>query len=47
MASEAVLDLTPERIRALRGTRSRANFALELGVTPQTIYRWELPPSAQ
>lgn len=43
----ATSELTPERIRALRGTRSRAAFATELGVTPQTIYRWELPGTAR
>jgi predicted ATP-dependent protease/transcriptional regulator with XRE-family HTH domain len=37
---------SPERIRALRGGVSRAAFARKLGVTPQTIYRWELPPDA-
>jgi DNA-binding transcriptional regulator YiaG len=38
--------LAPERIRALRGESSRAAFAARLGVTPNTIYRWELPRSA-
>lgn len=33
----------PEQIRALRGDRSRADFARELGVTPLTVLRWELP----
>ncbi|HKP62472.1 MAG TPA: sigma 54-interacting transcriptional regulator [Polyangiales bacterium] len=37
---------TPERIRALRGDQSRAAFARTLGVTPQTVYRWELPEGA-
>jgi transcriptional regulator with XRE-family HTH domain len=36
----------PERIRALRGDASRAAFARRLGVTPQTVYRWELPETA-
>ena len=36
----------PERIRTLRGSASRAAFARNLGVTPQTVYRWELPQSA-
>lgn len=40
-------ELTPAQIRALRGARSRAVFAGELGVTPQTIYRWELPGTAE
>lgn len=37
---------TPERIRSLRGERSRAEFAELLGVTPLTVYRWELPDDA-
>ncbi len=36
----------PEAIRALRGERSRAAFARQLGVTPLTVYRWELPEAA-
>jgi predicted ATP-dependent protease len=36
----------PERIRALRGDESRAAFARRLGVTPHTVYRWELPEGA-
>ncbi len=36
----------PEAIRALRGERSRAAFARQLGVTPLTVYRWELPQAA-
>ncbi len=36
----------PEAIRALRGGQSRAAFARQLGVTPLTVYRWELPPAA-
>src|SRR3954471_4177714 len=35
-----------QRIRALRGNASRAAFARTLGVTPQTVYRWELPEAA-
>jgi hypothetical protein len=38
--------LGPETIRALRGSLSRAAFARQLGVTPLTVYRWELPDSA-
>ncbi len=38
--------LSPERIRDLRGAASRAAFARRLGVTPHTIYRWELPADA-
>jgi hypothetical protein len=30
-------------VRALRGDASRAAFAKQLGVTPNTVYRWELP----
>ncbi|WNG33106.1 sigma-54-dependent Fis family transcriptional regulator [Archangium violaceum] len=36
----------PEAIRALRGGLSRAAFARQLGVTPLTVYRWELPEAA-
>ena len=36
----------PETVRALRGTSTRAEFARRLGVTPNTVYRWELPESA-
>ncbi len=36
----------PEDIRALRGEQSRAAFARQLGVTPLTVYRWELPEAA-
>jgi predicted ATP-dependent protease len=36
----------PERVRALRGRVSRAAFARQVGVTAQTVYRWELPESA-
>jgi hypothetical protein len=39
-------ELGPKRIRKLRGALSRAAFAHKLGVTPQTVYRWELPESA-
>ncbi|XXF77584.1 sigma-54 dependent transcriptional regulator [Myxococcaceae bacterium GXIMD 01537] len=38
--------LGPEAIRALRGALSRAAFARQLGVTPLTVYRWELPDAA-
>jgi len=40
------MDTSPSGIRALRGERSVKDFALLLGVTPLTIYRWELPESA-
>jgi hypothetical protein len=36
--------VTPAQIRTLRGELSRAAFARRVGVTPQTVYRWELPP---
>jgi len=36
----------PEVVRRLRGTLSRAAFARVLSVTPQTVYRWELPDGA-
>jgi len=36
----------PEAIRALRGSLSRAAFARQVGVTPLTVYRWELPAAA-
>ena len=39
-------ELGPEQIRALRGGLSRAAFARQVGVTPLTVYRWELPDSA-
>ena len=38
--------MTPEAIRGLRGARTRAQFAAAVGVTPLTVYRWELPESA-
>src|SRR5215471_135729 len=41
--SSGVEELGPGDIRALRGGESRASFARKLGVTPHTVYRWELP----
>jgi hypothetical protein len=38
--------ISPERVRELRGGASRAAFARALGVTPNTVYRWELPDGA-
>lgn len=38
--------ITPERVRAIRGTDTRAAFAARLGVTVLTVYRWELPAEA-
>jgi len=38
--------LGPERVRELRGGASRAAFARQVGVTPHTVYRWELPDGA-
>lgn len=40
------MDWSPERVRALRGDRTRAELAVALGVSPLTIYRWELPDDA-
>src|SRR5690349_3322174 len=37
---------SPAAIRALRGSATRAAFAARLGVTAQTVYRWELPPES-
>src|SRR5437667_9818954 len=39
--------LSGHAIRALRGGESRAAFARRLGVTPHTVYRWELPEQAE
>ncbi len=39
-------ELGPEEVRALRGSLSRADFARKIGVTPLTVYRWELPDEA-
>lgn len=38
---------SPDGIRALRGDLSRAAFARRVGVTPHTVYRWELPAEAK
>jgi hypothetical protein len=38
--------ISAERVRELRGAESRAAFARRLGVTPNTVYRWELPEGA-
>ncbi|MEZ4458280.1 MAG: sigma 54-interacting transcriptional regulator [bacterium] len=35
--------MSPEEIRDLRGDLSREEFAAAIGVTPLTVYRWELP----
>src|SRR5580698_5086009 len=40
------IELSYTEIRQLRGARTRAAFAAELEVDPQTIYRWELPPDS-
>src|SRR5512142_200757 len=40
------ISMSPESIRSLRGTLTRAEFARRLGVTPNTVYRWELPETA-
>jgi predicted ATP-dependent protease len=38
--------ISAEQVRELRGSASRAAFARQLGVTPNTVYRWELPETA-
>ena len=43
---EDIQSITPATIRALRGAESRAAFAARVGVTANTIYRWELPAHA-
>ncbi len=35
--------MSPEEVRELRGDLTRAEFAEHIGVTPLTVYRWELP----
>ena len=42
-----VSSLSPETIRTLRAGESRAAFARRIGVTPHTVYRWELPADAK
>ncbi|MCI0672376.1 MAG: hypothetical protein L0Y64_18145, partial [Myxococcaceae bacterium] len=37
---------SPADIRRLRSTMSRPKFAALLGVSPNTVYRWELPPES-
>jgi DNA-binding transcriptional regulator YiaG len=46
LADAGSAPMTPESIRMLRGALTRADFARRLGVTPNTVYRWELPDSA-
>jgi DNA-binding transcriptional regulator YiaG len=41
-----IQSISPMTIRALRGGESRAAFAARLGVTANTVYRWELPDDA-
>src|SRR5258706_1229184 len=38
--------ISSTQVRELRGRVSRAAFAKRLGVTPNTVYRWELPEGA-
>jgi len=38
--------ISAEQVRELRGEASRAAFARRLGVTANTVYRWELPDAA-
>jgi hypothetical protein len=40
---DPVRTVSPDSIRKLRGALSRAAFARVVGVTPQSVYRWELP----
>jgi hypothetical protein len=39
--------ISPEQVRQLRGGLSRAAFARQVGVTSNTVYRWELPEAAK
>ena len=39
----AATRFTPAEIRQLRGERTQAAFAAEVGVLPHSVYRWELP----
>jgi hypothetical protein len=39
--------VTADEVRRLRGERSRAAFAKELGVTAHTVYRWEQPATSR
>lgn len=39
-------ELGPDTVRAARGALSRTEFARRVGVTPLTVYRWELPDGA-
>ncbi len=43
---EDIHSITPATIRALRGNVSRQAFAARVGVTANTVYRWELPAHA-
>src|SRR6478609_3402157 len=45
-SSSSMQSLSPEQVRSLRGDASRAAFARRVGVTPNTVYRWELPDGA-
>jgi tetratricopeptide (TPR) repeat protein len=38
--------LGPDDVRTARGTLTRSEFAARVGVTPLTVYRWELPEDA-
>jgi len=40
------IKLGPKEIRTLRGARTRSEFGEQVGVTPLTVYRWELPPDS-
>ncbi|MGD0529271.1 MAG: hypothetical protein ABSE49_29300, partial [Polyangiaceae bacterium] len=45
--SSSTPTMGPGEVRALRGSSSRAAFARSVGVTPNTVYRWELPDGAK
>lgn len=39
--------MTPDQVKAIRGSMEEVDFALLLGVSPSTIWRWEhdhIPP---
>jgi tetratricopeptide (TPR) repeat protein len=40
------IEMSASRVRALRGKESRAAFARKVGVTAQSVYRWELADGA-
>ncbi|HKU37658.1 MAG TPA: hypothetical protein VJR89_05910, partial [Polyangiales bacterium] len=46
-SAAAATSFSPDQIRSLRGKLSRAAFARRLHVTALTVYRWELPETAE